>query len=230
MIEHVGIVIPARNEADLIARCLVSVIAARAHTAASVTIIVVADACTDDTAAVARSFEGVIVHEISEANVGAARAIGARIALEAGCSWLACTDADSVVPANWVAEQLEYAEAGYDVVIGTVRPDFDDLSSAHVDQWHATHTPGRPNGHVHGANLGVRATTYLAVGGFGPLPEHEDNELVDRMRAANASIIASDAAEVMTSGRTVGRTAGGYAGHLRQQAEAFSAAPGALAG
>ena len=223
MIEHVGIVIPARDEGELILRCLASVVGAaaeaRARAGVRVSIVVIADECSDDTAAVARAFDGVIVHEASGANVGIARARGSRIALDLGCSWLAYTDADSVVPPNWVTEQLRLADAGCDVVVGTVRPDFADLSAAHVARWHATHHRGQPNGHVHGANLGVRAAAYLSVGGFAPLPEHEDNELVSRMKTAGAAIVASDEAEVVTSGRLVGRTAGGYAGHLRRIAD-----------
>jgi glycosyltransferase involved in cell wall biosynthesis len=232
VIDHVGIVIPARDEADLIGRCLASVVAsaaeARARAGVSVTIVVIADECSDDTAVIARSFDGVIVHETSGANVGIARATGARIALDSGCSWIACTDADSAVPPNWVAHQLRLAAAGCDVVVGTVRPDFADLAAEHVAQWKATHVPGEPNGHVHGANLGVRASSYLSVGGFGAMPEHEDNDLVSRLTVAGAVIVASDEAEVMTSGRLVGRTAGGYAGHLRRIADELAAAPRAV--
>lgn len=227
---RIGVIIPARDERDLIGRCLTSVVDSAAQAGTSVVIIVVADSCRDGTARVARQVGrnaaarrvgGVVVIEIEAENVGVARSIGCQRAIDAGCSWLALTDADSVVPANWVAEQLRAARAGFDVVIGTVRPDFDDLSPAHVRQWHETHEPGRPNGHVHGANLGVRASVYLTAGGFAPLAEHEDNELVARLVASGATVIATDRAEVMTSGRTQGRTAGGYAGHLRGIAEAL---------
>ncbi len=229
MIDHVGVVIPARDEADLIGRCLASVVAAaaeaRARARVRVTIVVIADECADNTASMAREFDGVIVHEVTGANVGIARAIGARIALDSGCSWIACTDADSIVPVQWITLQLQLAAAACDVVVGTVQPDFADLSPEHAAQWHETHVPGQPNGHVHGANLGVRASTYLSVGGFGELAEHEDNDLVTRLTAAGAVIVASDAAEVITSGRLVGRTAGGYAGHLRRIADELATAP-----
>jgi len=128
--------------------------------------------------------------------------------------WLACTDADSVVPVGWIDDQLDRAAAGADVVIGTVRPDFADLSPRQIAAWTGRHTPGRPNGHVHGANLGVRASSYRAVGGFAPVDLHEDNDLVDRLRAAGATLVASDVGEVLTSGRRDGRTSGGYAGYL----------------
>ena len=34
--------------------------------------------------------------------------------------WLATTDADTAVPPGWLRRQLEYADAGWDVVLGTV--------------------------------------------------------------------------------------------------------------
>lgn len=227
---RIGVIIPARDERDLMGRCLASVVDSAAQAGTRVMIIVVADSCSDGTARVARETGRkatergiceVVVIEIDAGNVGIARSIGCQRAIDAGCSWLALTDADSVVPSNWVAEQLQLAQAGFDVVIGTVRPDFNDLSAAHVRQWHETHEPGKPNGHVHGANLGVRASAYVTAGGFAPLAEHEDNELVGRLIASGATFIATDRAEVMTSGRTQGRTAGGYAGHLRGIAQAL---------
>ena len=45
-----------------------------------------------------------------------------------------------------------------------------------------------------------------------------DVDLVARCRNHGAVIVASDEAEVITSGRRAGRTPGGYAGYLMQQA------------
>lgn len=130
--------------------------------------------------------------------------------------WVASTDADSAVPVHWVSSQVALADAGADVVVGTVRPDPADLSPRQRVAWEATHVPGHANGHVHGANLGMRADVYRAAGGYPPVDEHEDVDLVARARATGARVVASDDAWVLTSGRQQGRTPGGYARFLRE--------------
>lgn len=211
---QVAVVVPARDEAERIDACLVSIRAAASRVVPPVEIVVVADGCLDDTADRARR-HGVTVIESSGSNVGGARTLGARYALELGAEWIASTDADSVVPADWLAGQLDLAAWGAEVVVGTVRPRFDELTAEQVAAWHRTHDAGQSLGHVHGANLGVSATAYRRVGGFSALPEHEDTDLVARLREAGAVVVASDRFEVETSGRHVGRTPGGYARYLR---------------
>nr|WP_254281324.1 SAM-dependent methyltransferase [Frigoribacterium sp. VKM Ac-2836] len=233
-VRAVAVVVPAHDEEELVSRALDGIDLARRHTARThpevrVVVVLVADACTDHTVAAARAHARVTVVEIDARGVGAARAVGVDVALGELAApsgdlsrgdlpleavWIACTDADSVVPPGWIDDQLDRAAAGADVVIGTVRPDFADLSPRQIAAWTARHTPGRPNGHVHGANLGVRASSYRAVGGFAPIDLHEDNVLVDRLRDAGATLVASDVGEVLTSGRRDGRTSGGYAGYL----------------
>ena len=220
-IRAVAVVIPARDEEALVGRCLASVeVAARRARAAGVDVrvILVADDCRDRTAEVARA-AGVEVIESTAGRVGAARARGvaaARAGWDGGEAelWIACTDADSEVPPAWITSQLELADAGTDVVVGTVRPELDALSPAQVAAWRATRVPGEANGHVHGANLGVRADAYAAAGGFPAVVEHEDVDLVQRLRDVGARITASAAGEVLTSSRRDGRTPGGYAGYL----------------
>lgn len=225
-LEAIVVVIPARDEEELIGRCLASVRAAIANAeqvwndgGPAVSVVVVADRCLDRTTSIARLFDDVEVIELQAANVGRARATGVhhaltRISRPAARVWVANTDADSVVPVNWLTVQAEFARRDNGMMIGTVRPDFSDLSFAQVEAWTARHTPGRANGHVHGANLGVRADLYLAAGGFPEYAEHEDVELAGRVRRLGASVVASDSCEVMTSGRAIGRTPGGYAGYL----------------
>ncbi|PRY68990.1 glycosyl transferase family 2 [Glaciihabitans tibetensis] len=230
-VDAVAVVIPARNEEALVSRALHAVRRAAREAQAQlgvrapqIELVLVADDCVDATVALAREVLGVRVHEIQSATVGAARAAGVELALESLLVtrsipvervWIANTDADSVVPPHWILDQIEIASRGVDVMVGTVRPDFDDLTADQVAHWLATHTPGQPNGHVHGANLGVRANVYLAAGGFHGQPEHEDVDLVARVRQHGARLLAADSCEVFTSGRQIGRTPGGYAQFLR---------------
>jgi glycosyltransferase involved in cell wall biosynthesis len=214
VIERVVVVIPARDEEERIGRCLASVARAARLATVRVQTVVVADGCLDRTAALARSFRGVRVIELESSNVGASRRRGA-LGLDAATTWIANTDADSVVPPNWISAQVELANRGWDVVVGTVRPEFSELSAEQLEAWHRTHPPGEANGHVHGANLGVRASAYAAVGGYRRLPEHEDNDLVERL--SDYRIVATDDCPVTTSGRSVGRTPGGYAKYLREE-------------
>jgi glycosyltransferase involved in cell wall biosynthesis len=219
-----AVVIPARNEELLIARCLESVLVAAAAARAlprriPVDVVVVADSCTDATAEIARGFAGVTVLETGAANVGAARRLGVEAALAASAYpldrlWLANTDADSVVPQHWLTEQARLARRGTELMLGTVQPEFADLTPEQRLAWAARHTPETTPGEVHGANLGLRADRYSVVGGFAPLAEHEDVDLVARCVAAGVVPLATRRCEVVTSGRQVGRTPGGYARYL----------------
>ncbi len=221
----VAVVIPAHDEEELIGACLDAVrlaAAAVSDRVEHVSVHVAADACSDQTSRIALAAGAEVVFP-EQRGVGAARAAGVTSALAAHAHvpprsiWIAHTDADSVVPAHWLVHQLELASAGADVVVGTVRPDFRDLSAEQTSAWWATHVPGTANGHVHGANLGTRASTLVGAGGFEHVLEHEDVLLVAEARARGARLVASDDAWVRTSGRPVGRTAGGYAGYLREQ-------------
>ncbi|GAA3641993.1 glycosyltransferase family 2 protein [Microbacterium awajiense] len=233
-IDGVVVAIPAHDEEELLGACLESVaLAARAAQAGGVSVDtwVALDDCSDRSEAIARA-AGVHTVALTQRRVGAARRAAIESALadfgEAALSslWLAHTDADSVVPPHWLVHQLRLARDGADVVIGTVRPDFRDLTERQSAAWWRTHVPGVANGHVHGANLGIRASTYLAACGFPPVAAHEDVALVDATRAAGARIVASDAAWVRTSGRGVGRAPDGYARYLRDDLESLAAVAG----
>lgn len=224
MIEAVTVIVPAHDEEQRLAECLSSVVTAVAAVRGSVreaSVQLVLDACTDNSAAIAAAFD-VEVHVVDAACVGRARTVGvdAAIARHADVPlarlWTAHTDADSVVLPHWLSHQLELADAGADIVIGTVRPDFRELSARQVEAWWATHTLGVANGLVHGANLGMRASSLVAAGGFDDVCVHEDVWLVDDARDLGARAVASDVAWVLTSGRQVGRTPGGYARYLRE--------------
>ena len=221
MIKAAGVVIPAHNEEDLLPACLAAVRhSARTLTGLPVHIVVTADACTDRTADRARE-TGATVVEIGERSVGAAREAGVREVLGLTRSldpeevWLATTDADTLVPADWLARQLRYAAAGWDAVVGTVSvtswaehpPEIPPLFYGHYATAPGTHS------HVHGANLGFRAGGYLAAGGFRPSPTAEDHALVESLTAAGRRVLRTTEVSVVTSARRRARAPHGFS-HL----------------
>ncbi len=211
----IGVVVPAHDEQQLLPACLASIKVAAGHphlNDVTVRVLTVLDACTDDTVSVAGD-----ALEVDVRNVGSARAAGCAALLAHGVRWLATTDADSVVPPDWLAVQLGLARRGADAVAGTVRVDSWGRQPVRVRAaFEATY--GRPSDghlHVHGANLGVSAGAYRSVGGFRPLPVAEDQTLVDALVAAGHRVAATGAIPVSTSARVRSRAPGGFADHLR---------------
>jgi hypothetical protein len=226
VIEEIVVVVPANDEELLIEECLTALGRARRRVgtlpgAPRVTTTVVLDACSDRTGEIAGRDPDVESLSVDFRNVGASRAfgVGAALARSSGMDpariWIATTDADSVVPENWLTEQLRLAESGVQLVIGSIEPHPRDLSRRKYRAWEERRTHDDTATYVHGANLGMRADSYLGAGGFPPHPEHEDVLLVDRLIADGAAWVRTRAAGVVTSARTVGRTPGGYAAFVR---------------
>lgn len=232
--ERIDVVVPAHDEEDGIARCVDALATAvrRLHVARPGVVVgltVVLDGCTDRTAdelaaAVAADALWTGVHldvlTTEHVGVGRARAVGTDHATADGSApaarWTAHTDADSRVHPDWLVQQVDAFAAGAHVLVGAVVPDPDDLDPVVLARWTHAHPPGATLGHVHGANLGVRGDVSLALGGFDPVPEHEDVRLVARARALGFAVHATTDLPVVTSGRFTGRTPGGYAEHLRR--------------
>ncbi|WP_336712038.1 glycosyltransferase [Arthrobacter sp. USHLN218] len=129
-------------------------------------------------------------------------------------AWIACTDADTRVPGHWLSVQAALADAGADAVLGTVEPDPDELDAVRLSSWRRQYTQQDRHSRIHGANLGLRASAYLAAGGFESVSEHEDVRLVARLRAAGAAVRSCPGLTAVTSGRLHGRTPAGFAGYL----------------
>ena len=220
------VVIPAHDEAVLLPSCLASLALASAAVSdrAVVHTVVVADSCTDTTEAIAKAYDATVI-QVAYRNVGAARAAGVTVGLAAlgvwppSRTWLASTDADTVVPSDWLARQLELADTGVTAVAGVVRVDsFGDhptgtakafaalyAGQSHVGHLHIGHA------HVHGANIGARADAYHRAGGWGELHLAEDHDLWRRLREAGERCLATTTLWVTTSGRALGRADGGFA-------------------
>ncbi len=223
-VEHVVVAIPARDEESLLPGCLRSVTASaavlrRARPGIRLSVAVALDGCTDGSAAVVAATDAVVVTLPGE-GVGAARDAAVERGLAAlghppePTTWVACTDADTVVPARWLLGQVMWAERGADLVVGTAEPVGVARAEA-LAAWHARHLLVEGHGHVHGANLGVRADRWREVGRFGPRTVGEDVDLVERVRGITDHWVATDTTRVLTSGRWHSRVDDGFAGYLR---------------
>ncbi len=212
-----GVVVPAHDEEALLPGCLAALADAARHPALArqvIEVVVVADACTDATAALAAA-AGVTVLELDAACVGAARRAGAALLVERGAWWLASTDADSTVGPGWLAAQLRLADAGADAVCGAVDVvDWSEHPPGVRTRFAASYQRRDGHAHVHGANLGVRTSAYVRAGGWSAVAAHEDVALVEELRLSGAQIAWSAAPEVRTSGRRDPRCSGGFGDHL----------------
>ncbi|MFJ5934090.1 glycosyltransferase [Streptomyces sp. NPDC093071] len=223
------VAVPAHDEAAALPAALDSIHRARNLTPLPpCTVVVAADACTDATAATAAR-HGADVVEVSHRMAGASRAAAVARALQT-CgtrpeeTWITTTDADCRVPSDWLAHHLRHALQGWQCLLGTVRiaphpslaPPVRALHDAHY--FAGRDGPGWVHPHVHGANLGIRADTYLRAGGFPAVPYGEDHAFVAAL-PPGTRVLRTDACPVMTSGRTTPRAPHGFGAFLKALGE-----------
>ncbi|MCC7633998.1 glycosyltransferase [Stenotrophomonas rhizophila] len=211
----IAVIVPAHNEAADIARCLAAVAVAGKHPGLdgeAVVAVVALDACTDATAA-ACAGHGAAMVALDARCVGAARAAAASHALALGARWIASTDADTIVPPDWLWKQTT---CGADAFCGVVEVrDWLDYPPLVREAFAVCEHARDGHGHVHGANLGVSAAAYRAAGGFAPLVTGEDVALVQALQQAEVSIAWHARPAVATSARRSARAPRGFSGFLR---------------
>jgi glycosyltransferase involved in cell wall biosynthesis len=220
---HIAVLIPACNEEALLPRCLASMQHARNLLPSGVTsdVIVVADSSDDKTFQIARTMLGDdgCVLAANFGCVGAARIAAARAALERSAvplnrCWLSNTDADCEVPPTWLLDQLKSAQNGIAAVAGIVDVDSFEEHRPRVQQlFRETYLirEDGTHGHVHGANLGIRADAYLEAGGWAQLETAEDHDLWNRLGISGYKRFSDATLQVITSGRRIGRAPHGFA-------------------
>ncbi|WP_181064245.1 glycosyltransferase [Pseudoclavibacter sp. AY1F1] len=237
-IRDVRVVVPVRDEEQTLGACLSALTDAmntlqRADEASCrnvrVSTFLVLDTCRDTSARIAADAAArdarIHVIERTHGSVGMARRDGVRVALsleaphdahalDIGATWIASTDADSTVPADWLTKHLEFANDGVDLLLGTVLLAPDPENPAMSARWFEGYESVEGHPHVHGANLGIRASTYVKAGEFPASREHEDVGLVAAVAATGAIIRSSARLPIVTSARRVGRTPGGFASFL----------------
>jgi glycosyltransferase involved in cell wall biosynthesis len=230
-IDRIGVVVPVNNEEHTLRQCLDALDATASCVAVPVTVIVVLDCCTDNSAAIVDGFHGGRMEAIAvEANnVGFARSAGMDELLrrhgESG-TWLATTDGDSRVPPNWLATQVRHAATGARAVAGTVTvEDWGDRSSTLRDRARKDYR-AVAHRHIHGANLSFAAAAYRAAGGFAPITSDEDVRLVDALRANGETITWATDLPVVTSARRHARAPRGFATYLSALEDSLQASLG----
>ncbi|RPK69248.1 Glycosyl transferase family 2 [Streptomyces sp. ADI96-02] len=223
--DAIAVVVPAHDEEALLPAALAAIARAARHAdldRTRVLTVVVADDCRDRTAAAARR-AGALVVTTDCRNPGRARDVGvrhalARLPVRRSAPWIVTTDADSVVPRRWLAHQRARAREGWQAVVGTVAlPASSPLAEPHRTLYEATRPPrGTPwsHPHVHGANLGVSAASYLDVGGFPALAAGEDRALVEALERRGHRVLRTARCPVLTSPRLRARAHGGFGDYL----------------
>jgi glucosyl-3-phosphoglycerate synthase len=222
------VVIPARDEARTIDACLTALARQTVGTAAFQTILV-ADACTDETEAVARGtaqrldLDLTVLHGPG-AGSGPARRMGMDAAadrLEAlGCGGglIATTDADSTPAEDWLARQLAHLAGGAAVVAGLIELQPDEVlglpggvrdrrardARLRLSEV-ARREPTAEHHHFAGASLGVTAATYRRVGGLDACSALEDQAFGAKLARHGIPVVRAADVRVRTSARTDGR-------------------------
>jgi glycosyltransferase involved in cell wall biosynthesis len=176
----ISIVVPAFNEEDMITDCLLSL--HQQHYDGDYEIIVVNNASTDGTPAIAESMGAKVVTEWKKGYVHALRAGFS----EASGDIIACTDADTRVFSNWLSRIAELLQKpGTIACSGTFR--FYDGPA-----WlrFIGKVFGRFNYHLAGANMAVWRKAYLASGGFNAnVNMGADVELGQRLKKQGTLVI-----------------------------------------
>ncbi|MEO7372094.1 MAG: glycosyltransferase family 2 protein, partial [Ilumatobacteraceae bacterium] len=189
-----------------------------------VLLVIAADSCTDGTfeaaCAAETEFCDLVVVKGKWGRAGAARAAAVRhgmrhLPADNGPLWIANTDADCVVPPQWLRVQLELA-GEHDVVAGIVDLDQLTTSPPMFEAFTSTYPlDGDNHTHVHGANIGVCAGAYLAVGGWcSRTVVGEDHVLWNAIKELGHRMRQTTELRVVTSARTRSRVIGGFATDL----------------
>jgi Glycosyl transferase family 2 len=235
-----AIAIPARNESDLITRCLGALAAQTVGPDRFVTV-VLANNCSDDTADKARNFKrlpNLIIEEVrfapDAAHAGAARRAVVDIAASLSDIVLT-TDADCIADPDLVEAMLDAFARGADAVAGAVSGDWEELRHQPAEalaigklEWDylalmaeaeavfdpREHDPWPRHAQHCGANLGITRAMLEKVDGIPSIATGEDRALIATVEAAGGKVRHDPRPHVTASARTAGRASGGMADAL----------------
>jgi glucosyl-3-phosphoglycerate synthase len=238
-----AVVVPARDEAERIERCLQALAGQRGVARERYELIVVLDGCRDETSARVQEFAAahpsLRLHAVELAQsrgVGRARRHGMDLACERllalgrADGLIASTDADSVVAEDWLACQLELTGRGAHAIGGRIELLADELqglsqqavgereqrSVERLRSVRSTAAQEAASDHhqFSGASMAITAATYRRCGGLPVRAALEDEALERELLARGVAIHRSAQVRVSTSARTGGRAPRGLAQDL----------------
>jgi glycosyltransferase involved in cell wall biosynthesis len=233
------VVIPARDEEELIGGCIAALSEQRGVDDVVWEILLVLDRCSDRTELRAREAAGerqiprLLTIEAHGTGAGVARAEGMEIACrrleEVGAddTLIATTDADSRVSPDWLRRQLEAVRDGADAIGGEIELDPEEaglLAPRTIERRGREHAVrlrdvarDGPAEHPHfsGASIGVTPRAFRAIGGMEARPALEDEAFAARLRRSDIAIHRLASVRVSTSARIDGRALRGLARDLQ---------------
>ena len=256
------VAIPARNEEERIGPCLRALSQQTGMDKSALGVVVFVNGSSDGTAAIVRSMSGAAGLDIGLIEDSAVRPPDAgwarRMAMEAAAGWfgrqaktkalafrriILTTDADTIVPRDWVVRNLSAIEAGASAVAGAFDIDpgerielplmlrlrlwLEGRYEALITELACRldpqpHDPWPRHAATSGASLAVELEAYLAMGGMPALPVGEDRAFVDALIAAGGRVRHDPDIRVRTSGRLIGRAIGGFSDGMRLRAERWN--------
>jgi len=245
---RVCVVVPARDEEDLIGRCLETLATQEGVAPDEYEILLILDRCTDERGTRAREIGA--AHPPLRLRMLAGPGEGSgparRVGMDAACARLlqvgrpggliACTDADTVVASDWLAAQLRAASQGARAIGGRIELADDgslpeSVCLRHAEQGRLRHErllaePGPAGEAQHwqfsGASLALQAQVYSEIGGLDPLTALEDEGLERVLIEHRIPIERLLSVRVTTSPRLVGRASRGLSYDLARIALSLS--------
>jgi hypothetical protein len=241
---HPVVAIPARDEEASIDACLRAL---ACQTTPPAAVVLLLNNCTDRTEDIAKAIAFPFpldirsVHlQAHEANAGTARRLAMdRAAFLAGPRGvIMTTDADAIVPLDWVARNMAVLAAGADAVCGRAVIDPKEAAAipAHLHEDDALECeyaglldamtdalcpdmadPLPRHTEASGASIALTVTAFRQAGGGPRVATGEDRALIAALKRIDARIRHDPNIHVVVSGRTVGRAAGGMADTIRRR-------------
>ena len=238
------VAIPVRDEEERIASLSYG-FSRQTHLPTAVVLLL--NNCTDMTEIIARGMHlpfqidiQTVVLPAPTANAGTARrlAMDRAVALAGPDGIILTTDADAIVPPDWIALNLHALSAGADVVCGQaiIHPEEAAFIPAHLHEDDAQECfyislldaiadalspdPADPeprHTEAPGASLAMTVSAFLRAGGVPHVPSGEDRALIKSLHRIDARIRHDPAICVTVSGRMMGRASGGMADTIRRR-------------